>query len=195
MNLTVKTTGLTGKQWFARMEKGKYNVSSYAKDILLSKEFDAARLKKGIEQEIAFVSAKDLGKEYATTQEIKDYAKSKGYGMPTPELALLIRESIPDEDIKALGGWYIAVLHEPIKDAGGDPGVLGAGRDGDGRRLYAFWGNPGDQWGAGGSFAFPVSASGPQKFDTQASALEPLNLENAIKIVREAGYKIFKEIV
>lgn len=161
-NLTVKTTGLTGKQWLARMERGGYRVSVYAKDILLSKEFDAARLKKDIKQEIAFVSVKDLGKEYATAQEIKDYAKSKGYDMPTPELALLIRESMLNEEIKALDVWYIAVLHDSIKDFDGKPGVLRAHRNDGVQWLNTGWDSPGSRWNDAGLFAFPVSASGSQ---------------------------------
>ena len=179
--LKVKTTGLTGKKWLTRMEQGKYKVSSCAKDILLSKEFDSMRLKKGVEQEVAFVSVKDLGKEYATTQEIKDYAKSKGYGMPTPELALLLRESISDEEIKALGVWYVAVLHEPIKDSGGNTGVLRSYRDADGRWLDAYWGRPDDRWSTGGASAFPVSASSTQKFETKPLNSVALNLVSEIE--------------
>lgn len=178
--LTVTTTGLTGKQWLARMEKGKYQVSSYAKDILLSKEFDAANLKKDISQEIVIVKASDVG-QYSTTQQIKDYAKSKGYGMPTPELALLVRETISDEEMKELGVWYVAVLHDPIKDSDGDPDVLDSDRRDGGRWLDAYWGNPGAQWDDDGSFAFLVSASGTQTLDTKTSALEPtLDLEQRV---------------
>lgn len=59
-------------------------------------------------------------------------------------------------------------------------------------RVYA-WDRDGDQWGAD----FRVFSPATESSITQDSALETsdtLNLEKSIKIVKEAGYKIFKEI-
>lgn len=158
--LKLTATGLTGKKWIKRLEKGGYEVSEYAKSILLSPEFDEAVHSKGIEYTVGIVPQTELGLgKYVSTAEIKSYAKSKGWLMPTLEIALLVREALSDEDIEALGVWYVAALHEPIKDSGGGPSVLGARRDDGGRWLYAFWGNPVGQWRTDGAFAFLVPAS------------------------------------
>lgn len=192
--MKLKTTGLTGTQWLARLDKGGYKVSSFAKEIILSKEFDKLNLKKGVSQEIAIVKHSDVGVN-PTTQEIREYAKAKGYDMPTPEFALLVREQLSDEDIEKLGVWYVLTLHDPIKDSDGGPCVLYAGRDDGGRWVYAGWDNPGRRWNTVGASAFPVSASGTQKSDTKLSLNpESLTLELAIKMVKEAGYQVAKII-
>lgn len=41
----------------------------------------------------------------------------------------------------------------------GDPNVLNANRNDDGRRLNANWDKPGNQWNDNGLFAFPVLAT------------------------------------
>ena len=41
----------------------------------------------------------------------------------------------------------------------GDPNVLNANRNDDGRRLNANWDKPGNQWNGNGLFAFPVLAT------------------------------------
>jgi len=176
--MKLTTLGLSGPQWIKRLEKKGYKISDYAKYIILSVDFKKARLKKGIEVNVNFVTVRDLGKERATTQEIKDYARTQGYEIPTPEIALLLREAVSDEDIEALGGWYVAALHEPIKDSDGDPNVLFADRDGEGRWVNAGWDRPDGDWDAGGAFAFvvPASTSG-----ISPSPSEPLSLELRIE--------------
>ncbi|MEX0930497.1 MAG: hypothetical protein WDZ79_02335, partial [Candidatus Paceibacterota bacterium] len=67
-----------------------------------------------------------------------------------------IRESVSDKQMEEMGLWYIAALHDPIKDADGDPFVLCADRDGDGRWLNASRARPGRHWRGFGAFAFLV---------------------------------------
>lgn len=193
--LPVKTLGLTGPQWIMRLEKDGYRVSSYAKDVLNSPDYKP--MKKGVQVELAFVSVKDMGKEWATTAEIQAYAASKGYEMPTPEIALLVREAMSDADMEALGVWYVAVLHAPIKDADGDPRVLNADRGGGGRWVSACWGGPGRRWAARGAFAFLVPASSTETSGTKDS-LDTLPLADdiatAIGIVKDAGYVVYKPV-
>lgn len=190
--MKLTTNGLTGKQWLVRLKKNKYNISKWAEQIIGSPDFDAARLPKGTELNIEFVKVADLGKTYATAQELRDYAKGKGWRVPSPEVSLLIRESVSDEEMEKMDIWYIAGLHDPIKDAGGSPGVLYARRNGDGRWVYANWGKPESYWSAGGSFAFVVPGeSQPSDLKSSDPALGALELrvkalEDTLEAVRKA---------
>lgn len=177
------TLGLSGKDWIMRLEKGKYQISSYARDLILSKEFEAARPKKGQMLDIQFVKVKDLGKSSATTKELKDYAKEKGWAVPTPEVALLIREAMSDKQMEEMGIWYIAALHDPIKDSDGGPSVLGADRDGGGRWVSTYWGRPGSRWSALGAFAFFLPAS--QSSETKDLPSDTLSLELRVQALEE----------
>lgn len=167
--LTLTATGLTGKQWLARLKKGKYKVSSYAEDLILSDEFNKNISKKGTEFNVAIIPQTELGLgKYVTTTQIKEYAENKGWSIPTPEIALLLREALSNEDMEALGVWWIVALHEPMTDRGGDPRVLGAHRNDGEPWVHACWGYPGRQWRAGHGFAFLVPAS-----STEASEAQP----------------------
>lgn len=157
--LTLTALGLSGKDWITRLGKADYRISSYAKDLILTDDFEKARTKKGKKFSIVFVKVADLGKTSVTTQELKDYAKRKGYELPTPEIALLLRETLTDEAIEEMGIWYVAALHDPIKDSDGDPRVLRVRRGGGGRWVNAGWGGPGGLWDGLGAFAFLLPAS------------------------------------
>lgn len=181
--IKLTTLGLSGPKWIARLEKKKYRVSDWAKQLLNSPEYEKHRLKKGETIEVALVKHTDVGIN-PTTKQIQDYAKKQGYGMSTAEVALLIREALSDKQMEDMGIYYISNLHDPIKDSGGRPDVLYPNRYGGGRWVGADWDFPDYGWVGGGASAFPAS---------KASTLEPLNLELAIKMVKEAGYKIYKE--
>lgn len=191
--LQLTATGLTGPNWIERLEKNGYNISSYARNVLNNTAYKKHILKKDTKLNVAFVSVKDMGKNYATTQEIQEFAKSKGYEIPTAEVALLVREAISDEEMKKMGFWYIVTLHDPIKDSDGDPFVLSAYRDDGGRWVGAGWDEPGREWFDDGAFAFLVPASNAQPLYTDTETLNSLTLERAIELVKEAGYKVFKE--
>lgn len=188
--MKLTTLGLSGKDWITRLEKGKYNIGSYAKELILSREFKAARPKKGKELNIEFVKVADLGKSYATTAELKKYAQEKGWAVPTPEVALLIREAMSNKDIEELGVWYVAALHEPIVDLNGYPLVLYAIRDVDGRWVSADWDRPRHEWSTDGAFAFvvPVSASSSdtedEHLESQPFALPPTLTINGVEYKR-----------
>ena len=175
---TIKLTalGLSGPGWIRRLEKKKFFVSDWAKEILENPEYEKHRLKKGEEIEVALVKLTDVGDD-PTTKELQDYATARGYGLPVAEIALLLREAVSDDEIEKIGSWYICVLHKPIKESGGSPFVLFAFRDGGGRRLSAYWVRPGDQWGDDGLFAFPVLASKSSALESQPLHSDTLPLE------------------
>lgn len=189
--LHLTASGRTGKQWVKHLEKNKYRINSYAKDLILSDEFAAARAEKGTEYEIAVVPGKDMYENSATTASIKEKAATKGWTLPTPEIALLMREALSDEEIEALGVWYVATLHDPTKDAVGDPSVLCSDRLVGGRGVDACWDRPGGRWDTRGAFAFVVPAS-TSSSETQDSPLETGSLDAAIAMVKAAGYTVVK---
>lgn len=183
--ITVTGTGLSGKEWIKRLEKKKYRIGTYARQLLDSPEYEKHRLKKGKKIEVQLVSVKDMGKSVATTKEIQEYAASKGLEMPSAELALLIREAVSDTEMEAMGVWYIASLHEPIKDSDGNPSVLSVNRFDEGRWLYAYWGEPGDDWGDGGAFGFPLPASKSSALGSSALNLDTESLEARVKALED----------
>lgn len=176
MKTTFKSPNLTGKEWITRLEKANYQVSSYAKE-LLEKIVPTKNT-----YEIAILKVSDLGKNYPTTQEIRDEAKKRGYITPPVELAPILREQISDEEIEALGLWWLIVAHEPITDSARNPLLLGLSRIGDGQELDAYYGWPGKRWSRGGGFVFLVpqgtSSSEPQDFSDTLPSDSPAELSS-----------------
>lgn len=156
--LTFKATGRTGKQWVAYLKSNKFNVSDCAESVLLNPEFDRLNQKKGTEYRVVVVPHKEIF-DSGTTEDIRKWGAKKGYTSPSPEVACLIREALSNEEIEALGVWYVVTQHDPIADRGGSPDVLDADRFDGGRWLGADWAYPRSTWGAGGASVLLVPAS------------------------------------
>lgn len=194
--MKIKTTGLTGSEWITRLEKKGYKVSSWASNILNSPTFKPSK-KMELEYVIVRLTVEslssDIGKKYFyTTQEIRDYAESKGYRTPPADLALILREEISDEDIEKLGLWWITVMHEPITDSDGDPRLLRVSRDVDGRWLGADYGRPGDGWVRGYGFVF-LAPQGTKDSKLGTEALDSLPLELSEIIINGEKYVLTKK--
>jgi len=159
---TITGLDLTGKKEIARMEKGNFRLSDYARQTLTSINADSYnanhRLEDGKEYNIVLVPGREV-KKNRMTANIQKYARSFGYEVPFAGVIPRIREAVSDKQMEQMNIWYIACLHMPIKDTDGDPLVLGVYRHGDGRWLYTYWGNPDYQWYGYGAFAFLVLAS------------------------------------
>jgi hypothetical protein len=159
---TITGLDLTGKKEIARMEKGNFRLSDYARQTLTSINADSYnanhRLEDGKEYNIVLVPGREV-KKNRMTANIQKYARSFGYEVPFAGVIPRIREAVSDKQMEQMNIWYIACLHMPIKDTDGDPSVLGVRRHGVGRCLYAFWDDPDSQWRGHGAFAFLVLAS------------------------------------
>lgn len=160
--VTVTGLGLTGAEWLARLDAAGFKLTEWARDVLTRPDYDAKhRLEAGKSYTVALMFGK---KEFATDTERttanlqacgeRDYGKSEDL---RGELALLIRETISDEQLQRWGIWYIAVLHETITDSGGHADVLASDRSGGGRQVYACYDHPVHDWLGAGAFAVPVS--------------------------------------
>lgn len=187
MNIQTKQITLTSHSDIVDcLKKKKIRISSWAEEIIEKISFT-----DGITYTIAIIKGEEIGKDYFTTQEIRDEAQKRGYTIPHPEVGLLLREKFSDVEIEQMGLWYIVTMHEPIKDSVSGPGLLGAHRGDGGLWLGACYGRPDDGWSREGGFAFAVSQVGTQDLGPQPS-LVTLNLEQAIGICKNAGYQVSK---
>lgn len=152
--LSVTSDGTTGPEWIARLGKKGFCVSDYAKSILCSADFKPT---SGVTTEIAVLKGMLFEDNNRITKKIRAEAENRKLTKPNAEVACLIRENFSDEDIEAMGLYWIIAMHEPIKDSDGDPLLLNANRNDDGRWLNADDDNPDIQWLRGDGFAFVVS--------------------------------------
>ena len=151
--LSVTSTGMTGPQWIEHLEKLGFRLSDYAKSVLRSPDFKPTN---GVTYEVAILKGMLFEDDNRVTEKIRAEATGRKFEKPNAELACLIRENFSDEDIEAMGLWWIIVMHEPIKDSGGLR-LLGASRFDFGRWLNACCVNPGFRWIRDNGFAFVVS--------------------------------------
>ncbi len=160
--LSITGLNLTGQQDIDRLTSKGFRFGGYARSCLLSRKKDGYdklhRLEDGLKYQLVIVPGKEV-EQNRTTAELRKYAASFGYQKPLAGIVPRLREAVSDEMMEKMGFWYIAALHDPITDSGGNPLVLSAGRYGDGRRVGAFFGNPDFEWGDDGAFAFLVPAS------------------------------------
>src|SRR3989344_2067345 len=134
---SVTSDGTTGKDWIARLEsKGFCLLDGYAKQLLSSLDFKPTN---GVTTEVAVLKGMLFEGDDRTSKTIRAEADKRKLTKPNAEVACLIREKFADKELEAMGLLWIVVMHEPIKDSGGYPRLLRAGRRGGGRGVGA-WG-------------------------------------------------------
>jgi len=151
---SVTSDGTTGEAWIKRLEEKGFRLSDYAKSVLRFPDFKPT---SGVTTEIAVLKGMLFEDNGRTTKEIRAEADRRNLTKPNAEVACLIREKFTDQEIEAMGLWWVVAMHEPIKDSDGDPSLLFAGRHGVGRWLDAYYGGPGNGWVRDFGFAFAVS--------------------------------------
>ncbi|OHA15769.1 MAG: hypothetical protein A3G52_01150 [Candidatus Taylorbacteria bacterium RIFCSPLOWO2_12_FULL_43_20] len=157
---SVTSDGTTGPQWIERLEGKGFRLSDYAKSVLRSPDFKPT---SGVTTEIAILKGMLFADNDRITKKIRAEADKRKLTKSNAEVACLIRENFSDKEIEALGLWWIVAMHEPIKDSGGGPSLLGADRYDGGRWLNACCvDGPGYGWFREDGFAFVVSQVGPQ---------------------------------
>lgn len=161
--ITITGLDLAGADEIKRLEAAGYRVGDYAKSCFKSTRADGYDKNHRLgarEYKLALIPGKEIARDSdRTTAALRKLGDKYGYGKPRGGHIPRIREAVSDKQMEEMGIWYIASLHDPIKDSGGDPGVLIARRDDDGRWVDACWVGPGGRWDDDGAFAFPVSAS------------------------------------
>lgn len=154
IRFSVTSDGTSGEEWITRLENKGFRVSDYAKQILRSPDFKPS---SGIATEIVVLKGSLFKDDDRITKNIRAEADKRKLEKPNAEVACLIREKFTDKEIEAMGLMWIVVMHEPIKDSDGDPALLDASRDDDGRWLDACYDGPGNRWDRGDGFAFVVA--------------------------------------
>lgn len=163
--LSLDGLDLTGQQEVERLIAAGFRVSDRAKSCLTSTKKDGYdknhRLVAGERYKIALMPTREIVRDSdrtidaLRTRGIEKY----GYGKPLAGIVPRIGESVSDKLMEEMGFWFIAASHDTIKDSDGNPDVLCAHRDGDGRWVDASWVHPDDRWNDSGAFAFLVPAS------------------------------------
>jgi len=151
---TFVSDGTTGAEWIVRLEKKGIILTNYAKSMLLSDDFKPT---KGVSYEIAILPGGMWDDKNRTTKNIKLEASKRNLIEPNAETSCFIREMFSDKDIEVMGLQWILTMHEPIKNSGGGPSLLGTYRYGDGSCLDADVDGSDSQWFRRGGFAFVSS--------------------------------------
>lgn len=151
---SVTSDGTTGEEWIKRLEGKDFRVSGYAKQVLLSPDFKPT---SGVTIEVGVLKPMLFENNDRITEKIRAEAEERKLSKPNVELACLIREKFTDEEIEAMGLWYIIAMHEPIKDSDGSPHFLDVDRHDCGHWLDTCNDWPGREWGRNRGFAFVVS--------------------------------------
>jgi hypothetical protein len=149
------TDGTTGEQWIRRTEKKGNSIGDYARQLLRSPDFKPTT---GVVYTVKVLKGELFSDSDRITKNIRAKAKEFKLLDLSAEAACLIRENFTDEELEAMGLWWIVVMHEPIKDSGGDLKLLVVSRDDDGRWLNGCYDSPGTRWNRDNGFAF---AQGP----------------------------------
>lgn len=149
----VTTDGRTGEQFITTLESANYNVGDYAKQLLRSDKFVSTN---GKTYKLVVIKCDEFEDNDRITSKIRDEAKKRGYLTPPVEVAPLLRELVSDEEIAAMGLYWLIVMHEPITDSDGYPHVLGISRSGEGRWLDADGGYADFRWYREDGFVFLV---------------------------------------
>lgn len=150
---SVVSDGTTGPAWIERLERKGFRLSRWAKDVLNSDDFQPTT---GVTYNIAVLKGQLFTDEDRTTKNIRSAADQRKWAKPNAEVACLIRENFSDDDLEAMGLWWIVVMHEPIKDSDGSPRLLRVIRDDEGRWLDTDYGFPDGRWHRSVGFAFVV---------------------------------------
>lgn len=150
---SVTSDGTTGEEWIKRLGDRDFCVSDYAKQMLRSPDFKPTN---GVTTEVAVLKGMLFADDDRVTKKIRAKANKRKLAKPNAEVACLIREKFTDGEIKAIGLYWILVMHEPIDNFGGRPRLLYVCRSGSGRWLYACYGRPDGRWDREYGFAFAV---------------------------------------
>lgn len=161
IRFTVTSTGTTGTEWIPQLEGQGYKVWDYAKSVFGSPNFPAPT-KVGTIHHCAVIPGEFFEDGSRITKTIRAEGARRKYRDPHPEIAGLVRQKFTDDELKAMGLWWMVVMHKAIKDSDGDPSMLAASRYDDGREVGACDGRLGSRWRRVNGFLFVLPQVNPQ---------------------------------
>ena len=148
--LEVVSDGRSGTDFIRTLKAANWRISDWAQDVMKKPAFTATNSTR---YKLVVIKGDEFDHD-PTTDEIRALASERNYLTPPAEVAPLLREFLSDKDLETMGVFWLAVMHEPIIDSDGRPGVLFVNRDHDGRWLSAYWANPNDPWSRYGGWVF-----------------------------------------
>lgn len=154
INFSVTSDGTTGEQWITRLESKGFCIGDYVKGALHPKDLKPT---SGVVYEIAVLKGELFSDNGRITKNIRKEAKNRKLLTPNVEVACLIREKFSDKELEAMGLYWIAIMHEPIKYANSSLKLLRVRRNYDGPWLDTSSGAPDRRWDNNYGFAFVIS--------------------------------------
>jgi len=109
---SVTSDGTTGEGWIERLKSKGFRMDESAERILRSEDF---KITNGVVTEVAVLKGKLFSDRNRITKNIRAEASKRKLMKPNAEIACLIREKFSDEQLKAMGLWWIMVMHKPVK--------------------------------------------------------------------------------
>lgn len=145
----VEIGGKSAEELLNEMEAANINLSSYAKDMLRSKEFVVGKTPE--DATLIRLTVDDLGfKNYATTDQIYARAEELGLELCPPDTGPHYRLQYKNQP---LNEWTFVAMKQ-IADSVGSPYVFSLVRFDDGLWLLDGWAYPGREWYPVGQFVF-----------------------------------------
>lgn len=133
--------GKSKEQLKQELESNGINISSYANDLLKSRDFTTLPNSQNLS--LVKLKVSDLGfNNYATTDQLFAKARELGLDLCPAEVGPNLR--LKDKD-QPMDDWYYVGM-KPIADSDGNPHVFELGRDTSGLWLRERWAEPGDTW-------------------------------------------------
>ena len=132
----VQGAALMSESWEERLKKGGHTLSGEATDILSRPDYNKNhRLEAEKTYKLGLFFGEEIVEDSERTTANLQAHISHEVGVQVnsslkAELALLIREKFSDTELKAMGFFSIAVLHQTIIDSNGRPRILCVSRHG-----------------------------------------------------------------
>jgi hypothetical protein len=145
----VEIGGKTAEQLIAELEAAGINISDYAKDMLLSKEFVPGKDRE--EATLVRLTVADLGfRTSATTDQIYERAQALGLELCPADTGPNYRLQNRNQPLNE----WISIGMKPIAARDGYPDVFSVERRGGGLWLDSDWARSTDEWSPDSKFAF-----------------------------------------
>lgn len=151
IRFVVTSRGMTGGEWIKRFEDKGFFIGRHVEHVLCSSDFKPT---SGVTTEVAVFKSDFWYDSDLVTSKIRDKVLDLGFSTPDLEVACLICEAFSQEEIEAMGLWWIIIMHEPVRDSDGALILLNASFDNSGRQLGTRLWQPYLRWDRICSFAF-----------------------------------------
>jgi hypothetical protein len=148
----VTSYGTSGPQWISQLEADGFKLHDRAKCILRSSDFKTTSC--GTTTKVAVIRGTLFKDKDRVTKNIRTEADRLNFSRPNGDLAGMIRKIFSDEELDAMGLWWIVAMHDPINDSDNLPRLLIASRSGEGSSLVTDFPRPEFRWGPRDGFAF-----------------------------------------